>query len=125
MQPGPDQVFDRSGVWGASGDAALYEVEVTAEMIAQGRVGDCSECPVALAVSEARRVDSHKPDDHPLRHAGVTVGALISWTTPTGRRVSVRTPARVARWIEQFDDGARVAPFTFQFRCASVLETQG
>jgi hypothetical protein len=120
---GPDRVYDRSGVWGASGDANRYDVEVTPEHIAAGRVGDCARCPVALAVREATLVGGTRREEaRPLRHADVAVGALISWTH-NGRQIAVRTPARVAAWIARFDRGEPVGPMTFSFKCAGVLET--
>lgn len=80
----------------------LLDVEVTAEDIAKGVKEDCGACPVALA----------------LRRAGLgramVDGTSISWSFGVSGGGDVECPCHVAEFIESFDEGDDVEPFSFQ-----------
>lgn len=78
------------------------KINVTQEHINTGEAGNCKACPVALALLDAG-----------IALAGLSVGQdEITWmrSVPTYR---IDTPSRVAKFIEAFDEGAPVKPFSF------------
>lgn len=78
------------------------EITVTAEHIAAGKQCDCVKCPVALAIKDAL---------HPL---SIDVQSdLINFGLPGGRYSPVHPPEEVSYFVDEFDDGLPVEPFTF------------
>ena len=73
------------------------KIEVTQAHIEQGVKSDCSLCPVALAMAESGFDQPH------------ATCRDLSWLG-----VLVKTPLRVSEWIERFDLGRQVEPFTFE-----------
>ena len=113
--------YDRRAGWGPSGSPTTFDVDVTREHIAAGRIGSQSECPIALALREARALGTPRNEPPPLRDADVRVGGLISWNSKR-RLIAVTTPDRVARWLASFDAGERVEPLSFILTCYSVAD---
>jgi len=76
----------------------MSQIAVTAEHIDQGKLGDPSKCPVALALRE------HFPD------ATISVLCDDMWIGEwTGT-----TPSEVAAFIDAFDHSLFVEPFEFE-----------
>lgn len=83
------------------------KVEVTQKDIDIGLRGDCSQCPVALAVSRALIAAG-------LEY-GVGVDELNIKLFRHGMLVhTIRTPKEVAEFIEDFDSRYSVEPFLFE-----------
>ncbi len=116
---GPE--YPRAGAWGASGTAARFDVDVTAKHIRDGKIGNPTCCPIALA---CRAVPGRRYGDlNPMADARVS-GGLIHWTHPkTGRHIAVATPPRALRWLHDFDDGRSVSPISFAVTCYGMAET--
>jgi hypothetical protein len=74
-------------------------VSVTAADITAGTRGRARSCPVCLAMNRA------------TGKKGVA-GRLLLW--PDDRAGHVATPPAVAAWMEDFDEGRPVRPFTFE-----------
>lgn len=74
-------------------------IVVTTKDIAKGRRSIADHCPVALALKRATH-----------HHWEVYAGSLTDCTANHG----VRTPEAVADWIERYDDGLQMRPFTFE-----------
>jgi hypothetical protein len=83
-------------------DVSTTIISVTNADIKHGERGQCSRCPVALAV--LRRLECKD----------VTVG--ICGVTIYSRRAHRRfyPPSRIARWITDFDNGRPVKPTRFK-----------
>lgn len=78
------------------------EISVTAEHINTGEQCSSDSDAVALAIMEAL---------HPL---SIDVTAeFIHFGLPGGRYSPVVTPEEVSYWVDEFDDGLPVQPFTF------------
>ena len=78
------------------------EITVTAAHIARGKRCTSTACPVALAIKETL---------HPL---SVNVQSeVINFGVPGGKFSPVRPPAEAAYFVDEFDDGIPVKPFTF------------
>lgn len=73
------------------------KVRVLKKDIVRGVPINCSLCPVALAL----RRKSHRL-------------VKVMWDTITVGTRSFRTPARVRRFIDRFDVGKPVKPFSFE-----------
>ena len=116
---GPE--YPRAGAWGASGTAARFDVDVTLEHIRQGQIGNSHYCPITLA---CRAVPARRSGERNPMHDARVSGGLIHWTHPkTGRHIAVLTPARVIRWLHDFDAGQFVVPFSFVVMCYGMAET--
>jgi hypothetical protein len=74
-------------------------IEVTAEDIARGQKFYCSNCPVALAASRAL--------GHP-----VVAGANVMYVR-VGGYPTLELPPVAKSFIEDFDSGENVSPFSF------------
>lgn len=73
------------------------KIEVTQKHIDEAG-SDCNSCPVALAVKEA------------VKHDAVEAGQF----TITIGSLSHETPSRVTRFMDKYDNGESVKPFTFE-----------
>lgn len=113
--------YGRDNAWGPSGSPARFDVDVTREHIAAGKIGSMARCPIALAMRDARRLGAPRSEPPPLRDADVRVGGVISWVSKQ-RLLAVTTPDRVARWLADFDAGAAVSPMSFVLTCYSVAD---
>lgn len=74
-------------------------IHVTAQHIMNGQRADCRRCPVALALKDA-------------------TGQRYAVSTRTYRSINDLAknedlPAKARDWIEAFDSGHKVKPFTF------------
>lgn len=78
------------------------EITVTADHIARGARCTSDACPVALAIKETL---------HPLS-VDVQV-EVINFGVPGGKFAPVVPPDEVACFVDEFDDGLPVQPFTF------------
>jgi len=87
----------------------MTTITVTAEHIARGVADSCDHCPVALAIREAL---PHGPGLW-VDSAHVTVGKPGHWT-------EVDLPDTVTHFIEAFDGGDPVRPFTFDLDYPAV-----
>ena len=79
-------------------------VTVTAEHIAAGKREDCERCPIALAFAEIF------PGSPYVDELAVIV------TDEDGGETEFYLPAEAQEFIESFDNGLTVAPFTFSVR---------
>lgn len=75
------------------------KVEVTSEHIAKGDAFNPCGCPIALAILQAVR--------HPFVVVAVSTGIVI-------RQNTYPMPAEVIAFIDAFDAGQPVQPFTFE-----------
>jgi hypothetical protein len=84
----------------------MTTISVTAEHIAKGERDSCRFCPVARAISEAL------PDIElvAVDSAYASFGHPDAW--PRCREIALPDPA--TRFIEAFDAGDPVKPFTFE-----------
>ena len=73
-------------------------IEVTAEDIKKGEQGNCWRCPIALALIRAFRTDD--------------VAAPGPYARINHERLDL--PNEVRRFIDDFDNGDEVSPFTFE-----------
>lgn len=80
------------------------KIHVTQKHIDEGVRTDCENCPVAKAITEA------------TKHHAVVDQDLICWT-PYYRH-DVPTPPAVREFIDRFDSGRMVEPFTFELEAA-------
>jgi hypothetical protein len=80
-------------------------VEVTAEDIAKGEKGSCERCPIALAL--ARAADMDRVHAH--------LDCLWGWPAgdPDANSIVASTPIEASNFIDDFDSGEPVNPFTF------------
>ena len=82
-------------------------VHVTEKHIAEGEVGQCCSCPIALALNE----------QYPLRGPGLPRGSWSVSTVATrwvGNCLQVFVlPPVVQHFIQDFDRGGQPFPFTF------------
>lgn len=85
-------------------------ISVTAGHIAEGRPGNCSECPIALAVIAAFpdiEVIEVKADQ-------VTESAWIkAWPSWSAAFVNIPLPHEAYEFIRAFDDSGAVEPLSF------------
>lgn len=83
------------------------KIEVTQDLIDRGVQGDCEACPIALAIllaTGAREVD--------IGYDGVCIGGK--------RRVEPgAVPDAAWQWMNAFDDGRSVEPFSFDLDLAA------
>ncbi len=77
-------------------------INVTAEDIANGARGDCYACPIALA---ARRAGLEDPDVQDF---------LMYVSNDLGDVESTDLPAEAGVFMDRFDDGLPVQPFSFE-----------
>jgi hypothetical protein len=82
-----------------------FKVMVRPKHIAKGHAMDSSRCPIALALLATRRLDT----------VAVVGGTGNSGTLKNGELVDItsRSHKRIAKFISDFDAGARVKPFSF------------
>ena len=80
-------------------------IEVTAQDIRKGKKSNCMRCPVALAVK--RLLPGHEVWADSL--------SIDVWTHDEYRRVAT-TPKKVATFMDRFDTGQPVKPFTFTMK---------
>lgn len=84
-----------------------HTVNVTAEDIREGGRVDAFCCPVALALRRA--VPPH------VERVGVTGAYAALWTPDCGHRTTdVLLPDAARAFIDRYDDGHDVEPFTFE-----------
>ena len=85
----------------------MTAISVTAEHIAKGIPGECTECPIALAIAGAF------PD---LAEIAVYTNHIGIWTGyPPGRMfISVSLPEKAIAFIEAYDGIEGGQPFTFE-----------
>ena len=83
-------------------------IKVTQEHIDSGVRGDCSKCPIALAISE--QVNNR---------VGVSKGGII---IPYLYETFLETPPLAREFIEKFDAGKEVEPFVFNLEGVTVVE---
>jgi hypothetical protein len=76
-------------------------VNVTASHIKRGVSGDSSSCPVALALRGKK-------------YTFISVNDEIEFVNRSGSIVTVPSPKSVAKFIDRFDDGKKVKPFSFK-----------
>lgn len=76
-------------------------VEITERHIKKGKVGDHFQCPIALAIRS-------------LGILGVNVSAFGSaYFTVKGAHYTVKLPKKAQTFINKFDSGKPVKPFSF------------
>jgi hypothetical protein len=80
----------------------LTVIEVTSYHISVGLRKSCSECPVAIAMSDAG-LDCPEADCHRLE-----------WWRDRTSRGRMKTPKAVRNFMNDFDWGRFVSPFTFE-----------
>ena len=88
------------------------KITVTQEDINEGSPQDPGSCPVALAC--IRELKLGKTDDIEVVENAVAVGRSTAngdWVTKT-----YKPPVKVTKFIEAFDKGKPVKPFTFTLR---------
>src|SRR5690348_452339 len=79
-----------------------FQIEVTQEDIDKGLKGNCSACPIALAVNRT------------IPGANSTVSDMFNHVyCPGVSRKNADTPDDAAWFISDFDDGKPVEPFSF------------
>lgn len=84
---------------------SVVSVRVTSDDIASGKRKDACHCPVALALKRAYPESEIFAGDD---------GELYTYQAPAAPRVRVASLPPVAnRFIEEFDDGYAVQPFSF------------
>lgn len=77
------------------------QISVTADHITRGARCDSVRCPVALAIKDALHLSVDVQED------------LINFGIPTGMFSPVATPQEAGHFVDEFDDGLPVQPFTF------------
>ena len=77
-----------------------YKIEVTEEDIRRGKPQSCCSCPVFRAIA---------------RTTGKAVEVLCK-SIALGKEVEAALPEKARKFIEAFDDGRPVKPFTFTLR---------
>lgn len=78
------------------------QVRVTADHIKRGKRRSESSCPIALALCEKLQVETQR---------GTSVGQMH--LTVKGVRLLSKVPKKIVQFIEAFDKGSKVKPFTF------------
>lgn len=91
----------------------MTTITVTAEHIAEGVPGECTECPIALAIAEAI------PE---LREVAVYTDHVGIWTDyPPGRTfIEVVLPEKAAAFIKAYDGTMDGEPFSFDLDYPAV-----
>lgn len=84
------------------------DIEITERDIAKGKAGDPCNCPVARGLRRA------------FHERVVSAGMGIMSVGPKKRRKRWRTPAAVTVFIDDFDEGRKVEPFTFHLQSEST-----
>ena len=82
-------------------------IKVTKTNIKNGLTGDCHNCPVALAVRREFRLKEHQVD---------VSGGLINFCVKKSVGYEYQDfehPKEVAEFIDKFDSGEKVKPFSF------------
>lgn len=79
------------------------KIEVTQEDIERGTRGHCALCPVARAVKRAMRTEDVWAD-----------GVAIVLTRHGDNRLFLDTPDEAICFMEEFDAGEPVEPFSFE-----------
>lgn len=85
------------------------KIDVTQEDIDKGEQGTPNACPIALACVRAGYTN---PD---------VDGLCISITAPDGGRVHAVTPKVATLFVEYFDGGLEVEPFSFEIDADEIL----
>jgi len=86
------------------------KIEVTEQHIKDGRVGSCTQCPIALAVKEQVKCGEEQ-------YVAVRFfSATICYNTKEGSRRfdKYALPDSAYYFIKRFDYGGDVKPFTFE-----------
>lgn len=81
------------------------KVEITKSLIKRGERASCVDCPVALAINKTFK----------LHHASVDNGCAMA-VDKNNKTIYFKLPKKAKNFIERFDDGKRVKPFTFELR---------
>lgn len=88
--------------------------------IRNGVKGECSKCPIALAM--IRKFNIQLPKKHRFQWPSVTVGVLNASfrLVKEGPKFAGELPARAVRFIDAFDEDSkeqtRLKPFKFKFQ---------
>jgi hypothetical protein len=77
-------------------------ITVTESHIKRGKIQDSNSCPVALALRSKKYRAVNVDDDS------------INFVNRSGRDVELDTPKKVSTFIERFDSGKKVKPFSFK-----------
>lgn len=83
----------------------VLRVEVKQEHIFHGRRGNCARCPIALALQEQFAV---------IRDRVAVMNQWLGVYCPSQVGFRYRLPPGATAFIEDFDDGVPVHPFTFE-----------
>ena len=78
------------------------KIEVTQEDIDRGEKGDCAKCPIARAIRRTLKV----------RYVHVDTD-FLEWGPDYS---CMNAPVKVSKFIDAFDEGRRVSPFTFMLK---------
>ncbi len=79
-------------------------INVTQEHIREGQTHSCDSCPVALAITAVTG-----PCDISVLRSDIIIKA---WRGKT--KFTTKSPACVTEFIRYFDNGAKLAPFSFE-----------
>ena len=91
---------------------------VTQEDIDHGRMSDCYNCPVALALRRA----INQSVSVGWQHITYWLGQSVMWATDV--YVSLDTPRDMRRWLIDFDAGEPVSPSWFTLDITPYLQMQ-
>ena len=86
------------------------EISVTAKDITEGDAEECTSCPIALAA--ARKFPDRRVRVYPLSIVLAAIGTYSRYMLP----------AEAIRFVDDFDNGHSVQPFTFQLEVPEVDE---
>ena len=86
-------------------------IQVTSDHIARGVRGQLELCPVALALSD-RTGWTWEIYGEFAAYAPCVPPCVWESTMRMPREINL--PGKVKRWVEDFDEGVRVAPMTFE-----------
>lgn len=78
-------------------------IEVTRDRIDKGVMDHCRKCPVALAIMDATGIDDVSVN-----------GETATFRKFSPDRTVSRLPREVQEWIEAFDGGSDMLPFSFK-----------
>lgn len=81
----------------------IVTIDVSADDIAQGRIGECRHCPLALAL-ERTLTPRHHQDAWEVDEFSCKIEAVVE----------IDLPLHASEFIVAFDAGYAVAPFSFQ-----------
>lgn len=85
----------------------LLKFEVTQEDIDRGRPRDCAACPGARCIARTLY-----PYNLPISTWHVSREWVTGWYEV--QLVAYRTPVALSEFIDKYDDGISVEPFTFE-----------